>query len=351
MLPGDDRSGHHRPMTTRWGMTVPLSGVPLDGHHAIYAALAGAGFTDLWSAEVAGSDAFTPLALAAAWQPELRLGTAVAPVFTRGPGLLAMSAAALAEAAPGRFSLGIGASSPVLVQDWNATRFVEPYRRSRDVLRFLRAALRGELVDEVYDTFTVRRFRLERPPAVPPPILLASLRPRMLRLAGAEADGTILNWLADDDVPMVLAAVGERRPGFEVAARIFVCPTEDTPYARRLGRRLISTYLTVSAYAEFHRWLGREAIISPMWRAWEAGDRRGAGDLLPDELVDALMVHGTPESCRARIQRYVAAGVDVPILALLPTPELAAGGGAALATLIAQLGPGTVSDPGTVSAS
>jgi probable F420-dependent oxidoreductase len=323
-------------------MTVPLSGVPLAGHAAIYAALSGAGFTDLWSSEVAGSDAFTPLALAAAWQPDVRLGTAVAPVYTRGPGLLAMSAAALAEAAPGRFSLGIGASSPVLVQDWNATRFAEPYRRTRDMLRFLRAALRGELVDEVYDTFTVRRFRLERPPAAPPPILLAALRPRMLRLAGAEADGTILNWLAVEDVPRVLAELVERRAGFEVAARIFVCPTEDVRHARALGRRLITTYLTVPAYAEFHRWLGREPVLGPMWQAWAAGDRRGAGELLPDELVDALVVHGAPDTCRAQIQRYASAGVDIPVLALLPTPELAAGGAAALATTIAQLGPATV---------
>ena len=331
--------GHDQAVTARWGMTVPLSAVPLAEHAPIYTALARFGFTDVWSAEVAGTDAFTPLALAAAWQPDLRLGTAVAPVFTRGPGLLAMSAAALAEAAPGRFALGIGASSPVVVQDWNATRFVEPYRRTHDMLRFLRAALRGELVDEVYDTFTVRRFRLERPPAVPPPILLAALRPRMLRLAGDEADGTILNWLAADDVPRVLAELGERRAGFEVAARIFVCPTEDLRHVRELGRRLITSYLTVPAYAKFHRWLGRAPVLGPMWRAWAAGDRRGAGQLVPDELIDDLVLHGAPEACRAQVRRYVAAGVDTPVIALLPTPELMAGGTAALATVIAQLGP------------
>lgn len=129
-------------------MTVPLAGVGLADHATVYAALDRAGFTDVWSSEVAGTDAFTPLALAAAWEPRLGLGTAIAPVFTRGPGLLAMSAAALAEAAPGRFALGIGASSPVLVRDWNAVPFDEPLRRTRDVLRFLRAALRGETVDE-----------------------------------------------------------------------------------------------------------------------------------------------------------------------------------------------------------
>ncbi|GGO14343.1 LLM class F420-dependent oxidoreductase [Micromonospora parathelypteridis] len=319
-------------------MTVPLGGLALTDHDAGYAALDRAGFTDVWSSEVAGTDAFTPLALAAAWQPRLRLGTAITPVFTRGPGLLAMSAAALAEAAPGRFSLGIGASSPVLVQDWNSVPFDEPFRRTRDMLRFLRAALSGETVDEAYDTFTVRRFTLERPPAVPPPILLAALRPGMLRLAAAEADGVILNWLSADDVPRALAELSDRRAGFEVAARIFVCPTEDTTYARALGRRLITSYLTVPAYAEFHRWLGRDKVLAPMWEAWAAGDRRGASAAVPDDVVDALVLHGSPERCRAEVRRYADAGVDVPVLALLPTPEVTAGGATALLTLIAQLG-------------
>ncbi|MGB2566924.1 LLM class F420-dependent oxidoreductase [Micromonospora citrea] len=320
-------------------MTVPLGGIPLADHAAVYAALDRAGFTDVWSSEVNGADAFTPLALAAAWQPTLRLGTAITPVFTRGPGLLAMSAAALADAAPGRFALGIGASSPVVVGDWNAVEFTEPFRRTRDVLRFLKTALRGETVDGAFDTFAVRRFTLERPPAVPPSVLLAALRPGMLRLAAAEADGVILNWLAADDVPKALAGLGGRAPDFEVVARIFVCPTEDAGYARALGRRLITSYLTVPAYAEFHRWLGRESALGPMWAAWAAGDRRGAGAAVPDEVVDELVLHGSPEHCRAEVRRYADAGVDVPVLALLPTPELTSGGAAALAGLIPRLGP------------
>lgn len=326
-------------MTNRWGFTVPLAGVPLAAHAACYAALARAGFTDLWSSEVNGTDAFTPLALAAAWQPDLRLGTAITPAFTRGPGLLAMSAAALAEAAPGRFALGIGASSPVVVGDWNAVPYTEPFRRTRDLLRFLRPALRGETVDGAFDTFQVRRFTLERPPASPPPVLLAALRPGMLRLAAAEADGVILNWLAAADVPRALAELGGRGPDFDVVARIFVCPTEDVDHARALGRRLITSYLTVPAYAEFHRWLGRESALGGVWAAWAAGDRRAAAAAVPDDVVDALILHGSPEHCRDQVRRYADAGVDVPVLALLPTPELAAGGAAALGELIARLGP------------
>ena len=97
-----------------WGLTIPLIGAPLPAHAELVRALPSFGYTDVWSAETSGTDAFTPLALASAWEPSLRLGTAIVPVFTRGPALIAMSAAALAAAAPGRFVLGLGASSPAI---------------------------------------------------------------------------------------------------------------------------------------------------------------------------------------------------------------------------------------------
>jgi probable F420-dependent oxidoreductase len=325
-------------MVTRWGMTVPLGGVPLADHAAVLETLTRAGFTDFWSSEVNGTDAFTPLTLASVWQPQARLGTAIAPVFTRGPGLLAMTAAALAEAAPGRFQLGIGASSPVVVGDWNAAEFTQPYARSRDVLRFLKATLAGETVDQSFETFRVRRFRLERPPAVPPQILLAALRPGMLRLAAAEADGVILNWLAATDVAQALGEAKTSKPDFDVVARIFVCPTEDRDYARTVGRRMIAAYLTVPAYLEFHRWLGREPVLGAMWQAWAAGDRRAALAAIPDEVVDELIVHGSPEECRAHVARYAQAGVTVPVMALISSPELEKGGPAALRELVTALG-------------
>jgi probable F420-dependent oxidoreductase len=331
----------------RWGITVPFGGIPLTEHRACYAALAAAGYTDVWSAEVAGTDAFTPLTLAAAWQPGVRLGTAIAPVFTRGPGLLAMSAAALAEAAPGRFVLGVGASSPVVVGDWNSVSYVEPYARSRDVLRFLRRALAGELVDEEYPTFAVRRFRLERPPAQPPPVMLAALRPGMLRLAAAEADGVILNWLSAADVPRVLAAAGTpARADFDVVARIFVCPTPDRTVAREIGRRLIAAYLTVPAYAAFHQWLGRGAALDALWRHWAAGERKAAAASVPDEVVDALVVHGSPQECAEQVRGYQAAGVRTPVIALVPPPELAAGGWPALSSTVRGLVPRVLAGSG-----
>ncbi len=298
-----------------YGMTVPFDGVPLSDHRVWYEELVDLGYRDVWSMESDGTDGFTPLALAAAWAPTLRVGTAIVPAFTRGPALLAQSVAALAEAAPGRFSFGVGTSSDVIVERWNGLRFEAPFQRTRDVVRFLRQALTGQRVDATYDTFSVKGFRLGRPPQVVPPILVAALRPGMLRLAGSEGDGAIINWLSAADVAKVAPEVG---PGKEIVARIFVCPSEDAEAVRAVGRRLIATYLNVPVYAAFHEWLGRGPLLADMWAAWKAGDRKAAVAAIPDEVVDDLVLHGSAAEVRAQVQRYLDNGVTNPALALVP---------------------------------
>ena len=209
----------------------------------------------------------------------------------------------MADAAPGRFFCGLGASSQVIVANWNGMAFENQYRRIRDTLRFLRMAFSGEKVTEDFETFKVKGFRLARIPEQLPPVYLAALRPGMLHLAGKEADGAILNWLSAEDVATSVAEVEKAAGGAprEIVARIFVIVTEDANVARTVGRRMITAYLNVEAYAEFHRWLGRGPALQPMWDAWAAGDRKGALAAIPDEVVDDLVVHGSVAECRAHI--------------------------------------------------
>ncbi len=187
---------------------------------------------------------------------------------------------------------------------------------------------------EDFETFKVKGFRLARIPEQLPPVYLAALRPGMLHLAGKEADGAILNWLSAEDVATSVAEVTKAAGGAprEIVARIFVIVTEDAAVARTIGRRMITAYLNVHAYAEFHRWLGRGPALQPMWDAWAAGDRKGALAAIPDEVVDDLIVHGSVAECRAHIQRYVDNGITVPAPAVIPI-------GVDLAEAVAGLSP------------
>ena len=308
-------------MSYRHGITVPFD-APLNQQRDLYQEFADLGYTDLWSSEADGTDGFTPLILASQWAPELRLGVAIIPAFTRGPALMAQHIASMCEAAPGRFVMGIGSSSNVIVEHWNGIPFEEPYKRTRDMVRFLRAALTGEKVSQEFDEFEVKGFTLRRVPPTQPPILIAALRAGMLRLAGREGDGAIINWLSADDVATVKPYVEEGGPDKEIVARIFCCPNPDAEIVRAGAKRAIAAYLNVPVYADFHRWLGRSDDLDGMWRAWSDGARKAALDAIPDHVVDELIVHGHPEECREHIDRYHEMGVTTSTVSIMPFGDI-----------------------------
>jgi probable F420-dependent oxidoreductase len=309
-------------MTTakRWSLSVPIDGFALPEHADLAREAEQRGYTDAWSYEADGLDCFTSLA-PVALATRMRLGTAIANVFTRGPATLAMSAAGLAELAPGRFCLGLGAGSQPIVEAWNGGRFALPATRVREMVHVLRAALSGERVSFRGKTLSVDGFRLARPPARPVPIFVAALRPGMLRVAGEVADGVILNWLAAADVPRVVAIVREaaaaagRDPAaVEIAARLLINVDPPGTESDTGVRRHVTAYLNVPVYRAYQEWLGRGAELGAMWQAWERGDRKAAVAAVPAGVMGDLILRGSMADIRAHVQRYLAAGIETAFL-------------------------------------
>lgn len=310
----------------RWGLTYPLQGIPLSQHGPILCEAEELGYTDAWSAEVDSNDAFTPLAAFAAWTEKTRLGCAIAGIYNRTPTLLAQTAAAIEELAPGRLDVGIGTSSPAIVERWNGVKLEEPMRRTRDTIAFLKQAWSGEKVTMQVGPYDVKGFRLGRPPSPPPKLHLAALREGMLKLAGRTCDGAITNYISPEDAPRIAkiardaaASAGKDPEKFDLACRIFVIWTEDRQAAEMIGRFIVSAYLTTPFYYAFHEWLGRGEILAPMMKAWQQGDRQTALGLVPSNVIDDIFVFGSPEECRDKIKAYVENGITTPIINIIPT--------------------------------
>ena len=306
----------------RWALSVPLDGFELAEHAEIAREAERLGYADAWSLEADGVDCFAPLAVVG-MATSMRLGTAIANVYTRGPATLAMCAAGLAEIAPGRVCLGIGAGSQPIVESWNGGVFARPATRVRETAQFLRRALGGERVVFRGETFSVDGFRLSRPPTRPIPIYIAALRPGMLRVAGEVGDGVILNWLSADDVPKSVAIVREaaRQAGrdpaaVEITARLLINVDPPGPASDLAVRRHVTAYLNVPVYRAFQEWLGRARALEPMWEAWRTGDRRAAVSAVPEGVMNDLIVRGSMDEIRAHVRRYLDAGIDTASLAL-----------------------------------
>jgi len=298
----------------RWGLTLPFAGVPLAAHEPLVRRAEAAGYDDLWTGETNGPDGFTPLALAAAWTERMRLGTGVVNPYTRGPAVLAQQAAALADASGGRFVLGLGASSNVIVERWNERPFEKPLSRMREVVPVLREVLGGGRGPG--------GFKLETPPAQPVPIVLAALRDRMLRLGGELGDGTFVNFLPLPAVEHVVARVreGEAAAGrgeTEVVCRFFCIPGDGLDVARFM----FAAYATVPVYEAFFRGLGYGEQIDPMVAAWRDGDRNLAVSKVPESLVREIFVFGDPDAMKERLDAFAERGITTFVLTPIAAPE------------------------------
>jgi len=280
------------------------------------------GYHTAWTGEVSGWAAFTVMTMIASRTRRMHVACAVVPVQTRTPVVLGQSAAALAHFAPGRVALGLGLSSRVIVEQWHGLRFSPALAQIREAVQIIRMVAAGERVNFDGAFYRLKNFRLTTPPPSPPPrVVLAALGPEMLQLAGEIADGVVLNWIPPESVPAAIRHLetGARRAGrtldgFEIAAFIRTCVTDDATAARATLARDITGYAIVDVYASFFRGAGFAAEVDAVNAAWRAGDRAGAVGQISPRVLDGLGVVGDEATCRERLAAFERAGLTMPVV-------------------------------------
>jgi F420-dependent oxidoreductase-like protein len=245
------------------------------------------GFDSAWMSHIFGLDALTSLAVAGRGHA-IELGTAVVPTYPRHPVALAQQAMTANAALSGRLTLGIGLSHQVLIENMYGYSFDKPARHMKEYLDILLPASRGEQVDYTGETLKAN-IRLGTPGAGFP-VLVAALGPRMLKLAGTVADGTVL-WMtgprtvADHIAPTINAAAAEagREPP-RIVCGLPVSVTDDPAAARARANEMFEVYGQLPSYRAM---LDREGAAGP-------------GD---------VAIVGDEASVRAQIEQLAEAGV------------------------------------------
>jgi probable F420-dependent oxidoreductase len=301
-------------MTPRLGLTVPV--LPFDVRKSVELARKAEdlGYTDAWAAEASGTDGFSVASAVGIATEKMRIGIAIVPIFTRPPALIAMSTLAAHQACGGRFCLGLGASSPTIIERWMGLEFDRPLTRTKETVDAVRAALTGDKVTVDGETVQIKGFRLEQAATGTVPIFLAALGPKMLALANETAEGVALFLASEEGVRFAK----KHAPSCETLARLICFVGDEPAEVRDFARWLLTPYLTVPGYNRFVAAQGFEAETQAVATAWAEGDRQGALAAISDELVDALVIAGPAEACKERIASFRDAGLDTPVLMLLP---------------------------------
>lgn len=245
--------------------TTPDTTFDLDGLVAFAKDVEQRGFDTLWLPNVFGLDAVGACAIAGWETDHIELGTAVTPTYPRHPAALAQQVMTTQAACGGRFTLGIGLSHKLVIEDMYGMSYAHPAKHMNEYLQIIAPLLRGEAADFEGDQLTAKlALTTGGIPSVP--LLVAALGPAMLKLAGIFAHGTT-TWMTGPKtieqhiIPTIgAAAAGAGHPAPRIVCGLPVCLTNDADTAREHIGKSLQIYGMLPSYRAM---LDREGVAGP----------------------------------------------------------------------------------------
>ncbi|MEM9487674.1 MAG: LLM class flavin-dependent oxidoreductase [Myxococcota bacterium] len=287
------------------------------------------GYDSFWLPEAWGYEIFTLLTEMAKVTKRIKLATGIVNVFSRTPGLLAMTAATVDDISEGRLILGIGTSGKRVIEGFHAREFRKPLTQLRDVIRVVRTLLAGEPLHEAGAKLAeYRPFRLEMKPVRKRiPIYVAALKQKSITSIGEMADGWMptfwpynelqrgMDWIAEG-----ARAVGRDPSEITVAPFTTVLPLGDKVGAQK-ARELIAFYIGGMGdyYSQLLTGFGYGDECAKVVELYsDKTTREQAAGAVTDAMIEALCIAGDPAHCVAEISRRRDHGMQLPIVNLPP---------------------------------
>ena len=281
------------------------------------------GIPDAWFSDSGAPDTLTQVAAIAHHTSSIRIGTAVTPVYTRSPSVLAASANVIGQLLPERFVLGLGSSSQTIMGQFNGIPLEKPLTRVRETAELVKIMLAGEKTNYDGETVFSRGYR-QAPIEKPPAVYLAALRPKMIEMAAEVGDGVIFNLWPKAALPKMMEhvaigakAAGKDPAGVEIVNRAMVLCTDDKEYGRNLFRAAFGPYYATPVYNNFLAWAGYTEAAAQIAEGWAEKDRNKTASAMSDEMIDEIAIIGDEGEIQARIQADADGGVDTHIIAPL----------------------------------
>jgi len=281
-----------------------------------------AGFESAWVAEsslMPGRDAISYLGALAVSTERIRLATGIINVFSRSATLIASTLATLDEMSSGRMILGIGTGHAVM-GDYHSVPFKEPVSRLREYVSVIRKLVAGEQVNFEGEYVAVRGLKLNvRPSREGIPVYVATVSERLAEAAGEFADGVLFFLMnparvreLSESVARGAKSVGRSADDVDVACYLPVFAMSDPNESIQLARQTVASYARSIFYRRLFRRMGFRKETAAVKEAWDRGGV--AASEVPEHMAKDLVIVGSPDQCRKRLEDYLAAGVRLPII-------------------------------------
>lgn len=280
-----------------------------------------AGFHSVWKGEASWGNGPVVLGAIARETDEIQLATGIANVFSRTPSLLAMTASTLDALSGERTILGLGVSSPPVVEEWHGLEFDRPLRRMRETIEIIRETFDGGTLEydgEIFDVGPYNvGFDLEQESV---PLYNAAMGETNCRLTGEFADGWVPAFIplseldASQEIITDGARAADRDPEEITVAPMVGTAVDDDPEVAESHVRDFLAQEMAMGYNRLAEKYGFGEAGNKAFERWRNGDREGAASAISQEMLDELAIYGTPEQCRAQVEHYSEAGCDVVVL-------------------------------------
>lgn len=282
----------------------------------------------LWIPESWGREAFVMLGAIGAMTRRIKIGTSIVSMFSRSPATLAMAASTLDNISLNRTIIGIGASTPILAENWHGIKFIHPLNRMREYVTCFKIISSGETINFDGNFFKLKNIKIMHPSRRKEiPVFLGAVNSGMVKLATEIADGIILYLRPLDElkktVERIKSLTSRKSKSFEICSVFITAVSNEYPdLARERAAKTLAFYIAVGKYYnEFLSSHGFENQVEQITTEYQNHGIENISKFVTDPMLDSLTIYGTVEDCIKSLKRFVSCGVSLPILQVNPVKD------------------------------
>jgi len=284
--------------------------------------ISGTNIDSIWIPETWGMENFSMLSAVSGKTTTQKIGSSIINIYSRSPSTIAMGAMTVDSISKGRLILGLGTSSMPIVEDFHGANFEKPVQRMKEYVEIIRLILSGKPINYSGKIFNLKNFTsLIKPQRNNIPIYLAAINQKMVDLTWSIADGVIFYLRPLDEMKQTISKM-QAKKNIDVACQIITCISEDSDDAILRAKKTLAFYISVGKiYREFLENNGFKNEIINIFNEFKKSGFKSNHELVPDSMLDSLCISGTPEESKNKLQNFIDAGINLPIIQFNPVGD------------------------------